>query len=213
MVMSKFELRPVERDDRAWVASFVKEQWGSTKLVSRGRIHWADQLPGIVATQAGRPVGLATYNIENEECEILSFDSTVEGIGVGSALIEAVKDVAADAKCSRLWLITTNDNIEALRFYQKRGFFLKAVHRLALDRSRKLKPEIPLVGKHDIPLRDEIELEMPLWNWIGEGEPRKRGFAAQFFHKHRAGGSSDVLRKTEPPDDERAGDECGEGDL
>jgi hypothetical protein len=57
-------------------------------------------------------------------------------------------------------LVTTNDNLNALRFYQKRGFVLVAVHRNALEVSRKLKPEIPLVGMDSIPLRDEIELEM-----------------------------------------------------
>ena len=49
-----------------------------------------------------------------------------------------------------------------MRFYQKRGFVLVAVHRNALAESRRLKPEIPLIGIDDIPLRDEIELEMEL---------------------------------------------------
>jgi hypothetical protein len=52
--------------------------------------------------------------------------------------------------------------MNALRFYQKRGFVLVAVHRNALEQSRKLKPEIPLIGDDEIPLRDEIELEMML---------------------------------------------------
>jgi hypothetical protein len=62
--------------------------------------------------------------------------------------------------CARLWVITTNDNVDALRFYQRRGFCLVRVHRGAVDRSRAgLKPEIPAVGAYGIPLRDEIELE------------------------------------------------------
>jgi RimJ/RimL family protein N-acetyltransferase len=81
------------------------------------------------------------------------------------ALIEAVKNTARAAKCKRLWLITTNDNLNALRFYQKRGFVLVAVHRNALEISRQLKPEIPLFGADGIPLRDEIELEMILGNY------------------------------------------------
>ena len=82
-----------------------------------------------------------------------------------SAEIEAVKEVACKAGCRRLWLITTNDNLNALRFYQKRGFALVAVHRNALEISRKFKPEIPLIGADGIPLRDEIELEMILSNY------------------------------------------------
>ena len=61
----------------------------------------------------------------------------------------------------RLWLITTNDNVDALRFYQRRGFRLVRVHAGAVDRSRAaLKPGIPEAGDHGIPLRDELELEM-----------------------------------------------------
>jgi hypothetical protein len=59
-------------------------------------------------------------------------------------------------------LITTNDNTAALRFWQKRGFKLLRVHRNAVEKSRKLKPEIPLTGNDGIPIRDEIELEMML---------------------------------------------------
>ena len=86
----------------------------------------------------------------------------MEKAGIGTALIDAVKDVATMARCKRLWLITTNDNMAALHFFQKRGFMLVAVYPNALEQSRKLKPEIPLIGIDGIPLRDEIELEMPL---------------------------------------------------
>jgi len=110
----------------------------------------------------GRPIGLVTYRIDGDECEITTLNSLVEGIGIGSALVAAIKDAAVSAECKRLWLITTNDNLPALRFYQKRGFLLVAVHRNALQQSRRLKPEIPLVGRDGIPLRDEIELEMLL---------------------------------------------------
>ncbi|MCG0275770.1 MAG: hypothetical protein L5655_06315 [Thermosediminibacteraceae bacterium] len=55
-----------------------------------------------------------------------------------------------------------------MKFYQKRGFLLVAVHRNALEQARKLKPEIPLIGIDGIPLRDEIELELPLEPSKGE---------------------------------------------
>ena len=107
-------------------------------------------------------MGLVTYNITNSNCEIVTIDSIRPFSGVGTALIEAVKNIALKSGCKRLWLITTNDNMNALRFYQKRGFELVAIHRNALDISRKLKPEISLIGNDGIPLRDEIELEMVL---------------------------------------------------
>ena len=86
-------------------------------------------------------------------------NSLAEGEGVGTALLEAVKEAAVIASCERVWLITTNDNLHALHFYQKRGFRLVALYPNALESSRRLKPEIPLTGLDGIPLRDEIELE------------------------------------------------------
>ncbi|UCF27229.1 MAG: GNAT family N-acetyltransferase, partial [Chloroflexota bacterium] len=82
--------------------------------------------------------------------------------GIGSALITKAVETAELEGCYRVWLITTNDNIPALRFYQKRGFRLVAIHLNALDNSRKLKPEIPQDGLDGIPLRDEIELEFKI---------------------------------------------------
>jgi DNA-3-methyladenine glycosylase I len=160
--VNQFEIRPLQAGDRLWVAHLLQEHWGSPQVVSRGRVHSADQLPGFIALQAAKQVGLVTYHIEGDACEIVSLDSLVEGIGIGAALIEAVKDAALAAGCTRLWLITTNDNLHALRFYQKHGFVLAALHRNALEVSRRLKPQIPLAGLDGIPLRDEIELEMRL---------------------------------------------------
>jgi ribosomal protein S18 acetylase RimI-like enzyme len=160
--MKTFRIRPSNKGDRDWTARFLEEHWHSTKVVTRGRIHYTDELPGFVAVQEDEPVGLVAYRIEGDECEIVTMNSMVQGVGIGSALLGAVKDIAATAKCKRLWLITTNDNVAALRFYQKRGFSLVAVHRNALEQSRRLKPEIPLVGINGIPLRDEIELELVL---------------------------------------------------
>ncbi len=160
--MGDFILRAIEREDRNWVAQFLDDHWGSTRVVSRGQAYLAHLLPGFVAMEGDEPVGLITYRLDAEDCEIMTIDSLHEGQGIGTALIEAVREVAVAESCTRLWLITTNDNLHALRFYQKRGFRLVAVHPNALDESRKIKPEIPLYGKDGIPLRDEIELELPL---------------------------------------------------
>jgi ribosomal protein S18 acetylase RimI-like enzyme len=160
--MKPFEIRPLSKDDRDWVAGFLEERWGSPEIVTRGRLHRADELPGFAAVADDRPVGLVTYRVEGGECEIVSLYSVVEGAGIGTALVDAVKTLAVYVPCKRLWLVTMNDNVAALRFFQKRGYRLVAVYRDALDESRKLKPEIPLIGRDGIPLRDEIELELLL---------------------------------------------------
>ena len=153
---------PLGPAHRAWADALLTASWGTTLIVSRGAQHDAAQLPGFVALRGDTPVGLATYRLAGADCELVSLDSTVPGAGVGTALIAVVRDRAAAAGCRRVWLITTNDNIEALRFYQRRGFVLVAVHRETIRESRRLKPQIPLVGAHGIPIRDEIELELPL---------------------------------------------------
>jgi DNA-3-methyladenine glycosylase I len=155
-------IQPLTSDDREWISQFIFKLWGSNRVVSRGIVYYPQDLPGFIALYDGEKVGLVTYKITGASCEIVTIDSNRPSSGVGSALIESVRDIAIKSGCKRLWLITTNDNLNALRFYQKRGFVLVAVHRNALEQSRKLKPEISLIGNDGIPLRDEIELEMML---------------------------------------------------
>lgn len=160
--MDSFTIRPVEKTDRNWIAQFLDKHWGSTRIVSRGQVYLGHLLDGFIAEQDENPVGLVTYRIDGSACEVVTINSVVEGQGVGTALLEAVKQAAQEAGCRRLWLITTNDNLAALRYYQKRGFHLAAVYPNALEAARRLKPEIPLFGHDNIPLRDEIELELTL---------------------------------------------------
>jgi len=160
--MKTFQIRPLNEGDKEWVASLMEEWWDGLEMVTRGRVHRVDELPGFVAMLEDKPTGLVTYRIDGNECEIVTMNSLVEGRGIGSALIDAAKNIATSAGCKRLWVGTTNDNTAALRFYQKRGFLLAAIHRDAVEESRKLKPEIPYIGNDGIPIRDEIELEMVL---------------------------------------------------
>jgi GNAT superfamily N-acetyltransferase len=161
-MMTQLAIRPIDASDKNWVIGVLTLRWNSPKVVTRGNIYDASQLPGFICLSEGDPVGLITYCLDRTDCEIISVDSLKEGIGVGSKLIEAVREQAVRSGCRRLWLITTNDNLAALRFYQKRGFRLVAVHRDALRHSRKLKPEISHIGMFGIPLLDEIELELSL---------------------------------------------------
>jgi ribosomal protein S18 acetylase RimI-like enzyme len=160
--MMGFSVRPIEETDRASVNHILRVNWGASEIISRGFIHNAGELPGFVAFDNGRIVGLLTYNIRGDQCEIVTLNSFRESIGVGSALIVQTENIAIANGCKRLWLITTNDNLLAIRFYQKRGFRIAAIHIGAIVESRKLKPEIPLLGNDDIPIRDEIEMEMLL---------------------------------------------------
>ena len=176
LTMTAFSIRPLERSDREWVAHFLDERWGTTQIVSRGRAVYGHLLPGFMAERSAAAVeeeapedevaeaeaeniGLITVHIGDKECEITTLDSLAESMGVGTALVEAVENWAREAGIERLWLITTNDNLEALKFWQKRGYELVSVHRNAIAGARRIKPQIPLKGLNGITIRDEIELE------------------------------------------------------
>ncbi len=156
------QVRPLTPEDREWVRQFIIEHWGDPLVVAHGKVYYPHTLPGFVAMLKRNRVGLLTYSLEDENCEIVTIDSIKPEIGIGTLLIKEVTQAAREAGWKRLWLITTNDNLQALRFYQKRGFTLVAVHRNAVDAARQLKPRIPLIGNDQIPLHDEIELEMML---------------------------------------------------
>lgn len=161
--MSNPSIRPLESEDHAWLSDFLREHWGAPMIVTCGQIHYASDLQGFRAfSQQNQLQGVITYSITGRECEIVSLDSLKEGIGVGTSLLRAVETVATEHGCRRVWLITSNDNTRALRFYQKRGYRLVAIHRNAIDESRLLKPEIALVGNDGIEIHDEIELELML---------------------------------------------------
>jgi ribosomal protein S18 acetylase RimI-like enzyme len=119
-------------------------------------------LPGFVALDGGSFVGLVTLHMEGGACEVVTLDAYMQGKGIGSALMRAAEEFAVARNCRRLWLITSNDNVGALLFYQKLGFRIVAVHLDAIDEARKIKPQIPHVAENGIPIRDEIELVKPL---------------------------------------------------
>lgn len=141
------------------IISFFKEHWGSPQMVISTGIYDCSTLEGFAVLKEEKIIGLITYVIQNGECEIISLDSVEEGKGIGSALVQEVERLALKEKCKVLKLVTTNDNLLALRFYQKRGFLLSQIFNNAVEKARKLKPEIPYIGNDGIPIRDEIELK------------------------------------------------------
>ena len=152
-------LRRLTPEDLPHLRQFWIDHWGGDKMIVHREIFRPEQLEGFVTEDWS---GVVAYLIRGDQCEIISLNSLEEGRGIGSALIRAVIKEAKGRACRRLFLSTTNDNIHALHFYQKRGFELAALRRGAVNESRRIKPGIPLSGEDGIPLRDEIELEMSL---------------------------------------------------
>jgi ribosomal protein S18 acetylase RimI-like enzyme len=157
-----YSIRRLTLNDLPRLRRFWKENWGDEFVVAHGEIYHPDTLDGFIAFGGGEWVGEITYIFSGNDCEIVSLDSLRESQGIGTKLINAVVEEARRRNCGRVFLITTNDNLNALGFYQKRGFELVKIYRGAVNESRKIKPGIPLIGENKIPIRDEIELEMTL---------------------------------------------------
>lgn len=157
-----FNFQEIDKQNREKVLELVQNRWGSDFIVSKGKKHFISDLDGFIVLENEEIKGLITYSIEGTECEIVSLDSFKENLGIGEELIKLVETEAGKAGCKRIWLITTNDNTRALRFYQKRGFVIENIHLNAIKESRKLKPQIPERGFGGIPILHEIELEKEL---------------------------------------------------
>ena len=160
--MPNIHIRPTTSGDADFINRTINRLWGADFIVVKGKVYYPADQPGYIAEEGNETMGVINYAIADGDCQVLCLNSVVEGRGVGSMLVEKVKDTAKQNSCRRLWLITTNDNTTALRFYQKMGFQLAALHRGAVERSRQIKPQIPLLGNEGIPICDEIELEMSL---------------------------------------------------
>jgi GNAT superfamily N-acetyltransferase len=151
-------VRPVGEGDRPTIAWLMNELWGSTLQVVHGTVFRPADLPGLIAERAGRLAGLLTYHVSNGVMEIVTLNALERRAGVGTLLMEAAATDARQQRCHEIRLTTTNDNLDALRFYQRRGLRLVALRPGAVDRARLDKPEIPRIGDFGIPLRDEIDL-------------------------------------------------------
>ena len=149
--------------DRATLRAFLVSVWHADAVVAHDEVIRPMDHPGFAAIESGRVVGHVAYRIDGERCEIVAIVAAPPGAGVGSRLLDAAIEAARAARSASVWLTTTNDNLDALRFYQRRGFRLHALRPGAVDDARRvLKPEIPRIGSHGVPMRDELDLVFDL---------------------------------------------------
>lgn len=151
-------IRPLEADDSQWLLEFWIAEWGGTTMIIQNEAVELPALEAFIAWEDGERVGAITYRFKEDEAEIVSLNALRKGKGIGSRLLRALEEQTRGQGVERMVAITTNDNLEALAFYQKRGFRLVEVVPGAVDEARKRKPSIPLIGKHGIPIRDEWKL-------------------------------------------------------
>lgn len=157
------KIRPIVDDDRVWLAEIISAAFSSVRLVSNDHlIEDASLLEGFAAEIDGRSIGCALVNEVDGDTELVALISTYRGAGVGTALLDAVVERAKQEGWKRLWLVTSNDNTEAIRVYQRAGWEWTEFRRDSIKNARALKPEIPELGNHGIPIRHEIHFEAPL---------------------------------------------------
>jgi GNAT superfamily N-acetyltransferase len=152
-------LRRLSPEDVPRLRRFWLEHWGGEEILANSHAFRADDVEGLVNADW---TALVTFVVGPDGCEIVSLNSLVQGMGTGTALIDAVAEEAAHRGCRRVFLSTTNDNLDALGFYQRRGFQLAGLLLGAVNESRREKPGIPQIEHRGIPIRDEIILELPL---------------------------------------------------
>ena len=155
-------IKEISPKNRKEVSEFLISKWHSIYIAVRGKIYDTSKMDGFVMYENDTIIGLVTYIAEGYECEIITLDSIKENQGYGTILINKVVEKAKSLKCSKIKLVTTNDNVNAFAFafYQKRGFDLVCVYPYTVEFARMLKPSIPMFGDNNIPIKHELEFEM-----------------------------------------------------
>jgi len=155
-------IQRLTEQDLTWLSNFFIEHWGSNIIIVHQGIFTPDALEGFTAREGNDLLGVITFTIAGSVCEIVTINAMEQRKGIGTLLLAEVIKTAHVRGCSSIILTTTNDNMIALEFFQKRGFHLVEIRPGAVDQARFIKPEIPLTGIHDIPIHDELDLEFLL---------------------------------------------------
>lgn len=137
---NKLQIRAITSDDSKWIKDIMGKSWGGLPLIIRGKKYYPTE--GIVAENDSGVAGFIFFEIQKTDCEIVVFEIFDKFKGTGTIMLNKLYDLAKDKKCKRIYLMTTNDNLDALRFYQRRGFSICGIHLDSIKISRKMKPSI-----------------------------------------------------------------------
>lgn len=160
--MKDITIRLTTPNDAEFVANLMEKHWGGEPLVIRAKNYYPSKLDGMIASNSEEVIGFLFYEIQGTTLEIIVFEVFDKFQGIGTQLLERLKLIAKEKGCNRIYLMTNNDNLDALRFYQRRGFHICGIHLDSVKESRKMKHGIPMTDEYGIPLRDEIDLELIL---------------------------------------------------
>ena len=150
-------VREATDPDRAAARELFHRDFGRTKIVAFGEVVDVDEMPALVALMYSDPSGALAYRLLGDALHVvaLATDPMWQRSGVGGHLLAEAELLAKRLELVRLVVSTTNDNLPALYFYQRRGFRLTE---LVPDSVARLTNQV-VPGFAGIPMRDEIRLE------------------------------------------------------
>jgi len=150
----------INRTNRHVVNEVILNTYGSSIMQTKDKSHILNSLPGFIVIKNSQILGIALYDIAQKSYEIVAMTSFISNTGIGSMLLQKSIETAHHKECEKIWLVTTNDDLESLSFFQKRKFELVKIHRHSITRLREESEEetIPIIGNHGIPLKHELEL-------------------------------------------------------
>jgi len=132
-------VRQVIDADRPWLRALIEQQWGIPVVTPMASYDAPETHDAVVAEIGGELSGAVTYVRDEDDWEIVTVIATVEGAGIGRAMLEEVRDFAQRSRAARLWLITTDDT-GAAPFYEHLGMTRTRTYENFVDVVRRVKP-------------------------------------------------------------------------
>jgi len=153
-------VREATEADRAAARELFQQDFGRTKIVAFGEVMDIDEMPALVALLHDGPSGALAYRLLGDALHVvaLATDPMWQRAGVGGYLIAEAELLARRLNLGRLVVSTTNDNLPALYFYQRKGYRLMEL----VPESVTAHTHQQVAGFAGIPVRDEILLEKRL---------------------------------------------------
>jgi ribosomal protein S18 acetylase RimI-like enzyme len=138
-----------------------RRDFGRTSIASFGEVIPLSETSTIVAEMQGDVSGALAWRPRENALQIvaLATEPMWQRSGVGGHLVAEAEVVARRTGATRVVLATTNDNLPALYFYQRRGYRITDVVRDAWRDHAELTIG---VGFASIPVLDELRLEKTL---------------------------------------------------
>jgi ribosomal protein S18 acetylase RimI-like enzyme len=153
-------VREATDSDRAAARELFQRDFGRTRIVAFGEVMDIESMPALVAVLYAEPSGALAYRLLGDSLHIvaLATDPMWQRSGVGGYLVAEAELIARKLKLGRIVVATTNDNLPALHFYQRRGYRMTEL----VASSVVAHTHQEIAGFAGIPVRDEIRLEKRL---------------------------------------------------